>query len=373
MRISIKSLIALGVAGALLTGAALADTFSVNGTVTAATTHEIYAPIGGRVSGVAVRVGDSVSAGDVIATLETEKVYAPEDGTVTGIFGLPGDNAETVSQRFGAVMYLEGESVYSITASTDEAYSATSNKLVHAGEDVVLCAYSDSSRRGTGVITSIEGVNFNVRVLSGSFLVGEKITVYRESVLSSRRIGRGTLDRTSPTAVTAQGSIVSIAVEDGAEVRRGDLLFETLSGDFDGLYMSGSDILADVAGTVSQVNVQQGASVEKNSVAAVLYPVGAMQVTAQVNEEDLRGISEGDTVSIELLWNQDENVSYRGVVQGVSAVATASGSQESEEVTYDVTIAFTPDENTRYGMSAIVTTIDGQSELEANEALQEAD
>lgn len=363
----VKSIIAIATACAALGGAALADTFSFNGTVTAGATSEVYTAIGGTVKSVFVQVGDSVQAGDVIATLETEKVYATEAGVITGVFGEPGDNAETVSGRYGAVMYIEGESISSITASTDEAYSATANKLVHVGESVVLAAYSDSSRKGTGQIISIEGVNYNVRVLSGSFLVGETVTVYRDSVASSNRIGRGTLERTAPTAVTAQGSIVSLAVQDGDTVQRGDLLFETLSGDFDGLYMSGCDILAPVDGDISAIGVQQGAKIEKGSVAAVLYPADAMQVTAQVNEEDLRGIDVGDKVNIELVWNQDENITYTGKVLNISAIATETAGAEDSAVTYDVDIAFQPDDDTRYGMSAIITTIDGNEEDEADE------
>lgn len=375
MNLRVKSLFALCLACALLCGAALADTLSFSGTVTAASTAEVYAPIGGRVASVAVKAGDTVKAGDVLATLETEKVYAPEAGTVTGVFGQPGDNAETVGQRYGAVLYIEGESVFSITATTEEAYSAAANKLVHVGEEVLLCAYSDSSRRGSGVITSIEGVNYNVRVLSGSFLVGEKITVYRGSAVSSKRVGRGTLDRTSPTAVTAQGSIVSLAVQDGDTVEKGQLLFETLSGDFDGLYMTGSDILATVDGTVSQVNAQQGQSIEKNSVAAVIYPADAMQITGQVDEEDLRGVAVGDAVSIELIWNQDEDAAVSGRVAAISALANESGGQEDSAVTYDVTITFTPDASTRYGMSALITTVDPDSDYAEDlaEAEQEAD
>ena len=375
MNLRVKSLLALCLACALLCGAALADTLSFNGTVTAARTEEIYAPIGGRVASVSVKAGDTVKAGDVIATLETEKVYAPEAGVVTGVFGQPGDNAETVGQRYGAVLYIEGESVFSITATTEEAYSAAANKLVHVGEEVLLAAYSDSSRRGSGVITAIEGVNYTVRVLSGSFLVGEKITVYRGSAVSTKRIGRGTLDRTSPTAVTAQGSIVSVAVRDGDSVAKGQLLFETLSGDFDGLYMTGCDILASVDGTVYAVNAQQGQSIDKNSVAAVLYPADAMQITAQVDEEDLRGIEVGGAVSIELIWNQDEDAAVPGKISAVSALANESAGQEDGAVTYDVTISFSPDASTRYGMSAVVTTVDPESDYaeDLEEAEQEAD
>ena len=350
----------------LMSPAALAEGITFTGTVAASQTHEVYAPIGGAVEAVEAEVGQKVAAGDALARLSTTKVYAEEAGVVTGVFGEPGDSAETVSQKYGAVMYIEGESVYSIAASTENAYNSTATKFVHVGEAVTLQCYSDGSHTGSGVITAIEGTDYTVRVTSGEFLIGETVNIYRgASTASTSRIGRGTLNRLNPTAVTGSGSIVSLAVQSGDTVQRGDLLFETLSGGFDGLYMSGAEIVADLSGTISQLNLQQGGNLDKNSVVAVLYPEGAMRVEAQVEEVYLSSIHVGDPVSIELIWNQDDEVTYRGTISMISAIATAAGNGDGDSaVTYTVYVDFTPDENTRYGMSAVVTTLSAEDEVE---------
>ena len=374
MKRQLKTILTGATLCALLSPAALADAISFTGTVAAGKTLEIYAPIGGTVDSVAVEPGQAVRVGDVVATLATEQVYATESGVVTGLFGQIGDSAETVAQRYGAVLYIEGESVYTISASTDNAYNKTENKFVHVGEEVYLSCYSDGTHTGTGVITAIEGTDYTVEVRSGDFLVGETVSVFRgESTASANRIGRGPLNRKNPTAVTAEGSIASFAVKDGDAVQRGDLLFETLSGSFDGLYMSGSDILAGADGVVAQVNLEQGAKLEKGSVAAVLYPEGAMRVEAQLEEANLSAVSVGDPVSVELIWNQDEEVSYPGKIAMISAVATeAEGASagENSAVTYTVYVDFTPDKNTRYGMSAVVTTLDAKAEEEFSDELE---
>ena len=357
----------------VLSPAALADGITFTGTVAASQTHEVYAPIGGTVEAVAAEAGQAVKAGDALVQLSTTKVYAEEDGTVTGVFGEPGDSAETVSQKYGAVMYLEGESVYSVAASTDNAYNSTATKFVHVGEPVYIECYSDGSHTGSGVITAIEGTDYTVRVTSGEFLIGETVNIYRgESAVSTSRIGRGTLNRTSPTAVTGSGSIASVAVENGDSVKKGDLLFETLDGSFDGLYMSGSAIAAGVGGTVSQLNAQQGSPVQKGDVVAVIYPESAMRIEAQVAEGNLSSIAVGDPVSIELVWNQDEEVTYEGTISMISAIADEAqgGSEGDSGVTYTVYVDFTPDENTRYGMSAVVTTLDAAEAEEVSEDAQ---
>ena len=364
---------ALLIAALLLAPCALADGITFTGTVAASQTHEVYAPIGGTVEAVAAEAGQAVKAGDALVQLSTTKVYAEEDGTVTGVFGEPGDSAETVSQKYGAVMYLEGESVYSVAASTDNAYNSTATKFVHVGEPVYIECYSDGSHTGTGVITAIEGTDYTVRVTSGEFLIGETVNIYRgESAVSTSRIGRGTLNRTSPTAVTGSGSIASVAVENGDSVKKGDLLFETLDGSFDGLYMSGSAIAAGVGGTVSQLNAQQGSPVQKGDVVAVIYPESAMRIEAQVAEGNLSSIAVGDPVSIELVWNQDEEVTYEGTISMISAIADEAqgGSEGDSGVTYTVYVDFTPDENTRYGMSAVVTTLDAAEAEEVSEDAQ---
>ena len=374
MKNTFRKMLAAMMAGIMLTGGAAmaAESISFEGTVAASDTYEVYAAIGGTVSSVDAEIGQKVAAGSVLATLETTKVYATEAGTVTGLFGQPGDSADTIAQKYGAVMYIEGESVYSITASTDKAYDATENKFVHVGEQVYLNCYSDSAHTGTGVITAISGTDFTVKVLSGEFLIGETVSVYRGSeAKSANRIGRGELTRTNPTAVTGSGSIVSFAVADGDVVERGDLLFETLNGEFDGLYMSGNQILAEVEGTIAQLNLSQGGKIEKDSVAAVLYPSGSMRVEAKVEEANLSAIAVGDPVTVEMLWNQDEEVTYDGVVSMISGIASTDSGMEEAAVTYDVYIDFTPDANTRYGMSAIVSTLDAEEIIEEVDGEQE--
>ena len=138
MKSTRKSIAMLAALALLLSPAALADSITFTGTVTASETCEVYAPIGGKVQAVNGDVGDRVSADTVLVELSTTKVCAEEDGTVTGVFGQPGDSAETVSSLYGSVVSIEGGSVYSIAASTTNAYNTTATKFVHVGENVSL-------------------------------------------------------------------------------------------------------------------------------------------------------------------------------------------------------------------------------------------
>ena len=360
----LRTIIAMALACTMLCGVALADSISLNGTVTAAETCEVYAPIGGGVANVAVEPGQLVAAGDVIAELRTNKYYAEHDGVISGIFAAEGDSADAISARYGAVMYIEGAS-YTISATIDEAYNDAATRFVHTGEAVYLKCRTDAAHTGTGIITAINGNSYTVEVTSGEFLPDEIVGIFRsESYSNSERIGRGNAVRKNPTAVTGNGGIVSIAVEDGATVTRGQLLFETLDGSFDGLVSTGTQITANAAGVVSSVNAQQGGSVQKNSVVAVIWPADSMRVEADIDEDDLGYIKVGDKVSIELNWNQDDEVTYPGTVTMIAASSNGAGGAQAK---YKVWIDFTPDENTRFGMNAVITTVDDESEPEGDD------
>ena len=74
-------------------------------------------------------------------------------------------------------------------------------------------------------------------------------------------------------------------------------------------------------------------------------------MTAEIPEENLRDLHEGDRVQIEL--STDETRRYEGTVRMISGVAsedTGSG------VTFTAIIDFTPDDAVRYGSTVLVET-----------------
>ena len=329
---------------------------------------QVYAPIGGVVEEVNVRAGESVTADTVIARIKTTKVYAAEDGTITAVYGQPGDDAEAVAAAYGAVMYLEGETRYTISASTSRAYEAKENYMIHSGEEVYLVSRNHTTNKGTGRVTAVDGSSYTVMVTEGDFFVGDSITVSRSSdYATTANIGRGTLSRVSPTAVTGTGSIVSFAVKAGDTVRRGQLLFETAEGSYDGLEMTGTEIKAGTDGVIASLSVEEGGTIAKDGLAAQIYPKDDVWVTAEVTETDLMQIAVGQQVKVELDWNQDTGASYEGTVEMISALGTVG----EESTTFPVYISFKPDENTRFSMTALVTTLEKNGETEIQAADEE--
>ena len=346
----------------LALGAAQAETLSLSGTVAAGVSIPVYAPIGGVVDSVLVEKGMRVSAGETLFKYRTEKIYASEDGTVTGVFAKAGDDAETVTEKYGADLYIEGVTVYTVSASTSKAYSSVETTLVHTGETVYIFCRTDASRNGVGIVTAVDGSNYTVLVTEGSFINGDSVSVFRDAAYTEKlRIGRGTVARVNPTAVNGTGAVVSVAVKDGDKVRRGDLLMETLSGTFEGYEMTGTAVAAAEEGVITSVSVEAGATVNKGDVIAQIAPISGMRVEASVSADDRKALKAGDRVLIEL--EADESKTYEGTVRYI----TEMPEEDTEEITYKAVIDFTPDENVFFGMSVVVTSPENSGTMEPGE------
>ncbi len=330
----------------LFAPAALAENVSFSGTVVAGETVEVYAFASALVEKVYVKAGQQVTEGDSLAALATTKVYAPLTGVVAARFADPGDDAATAATLWGSVLLLDENVTFTVSADIEKAYDSLETQSISPGETVYLQARSDDNRTGTGIVTAVDNTAYTVKGTAGDFIPGETVEVFRTADLSSKQcLGRGSVVRTAPTAVTAEGTIVSVAATAGNSVQKGDLLLETLSGTADSPLVT-----APVSGMVAQVLLTQGSSATDGSAAFVLYPEGALQSECNVPAADLGYLAVGDRVSISFLWNEETSQPMNGTVESISAIP------QEGTTTYTATIAFEPDETVRYGMTVTVTS-----------------
>lgn len=367
-----------------LSGAALADSdYDFDAKVVCVQPEYVLAAIGGTVAAVPALAGDVISEGDALAELSTTKVYAAAAGTVTGVFCAPGDCVSDVTDRYDALLYIEPDSKYSLTASTDNSYNASDNKYIHVGETLYLACF-DGTHTGKGFVTKVDGTSFTIEVTSGSFYMGETVSAYRSSGRSSRsRVGRGSIARIANIAVTggssssgsgensgssgnnnSKTSVAALHVADGDHVEAGDLLLETLTGEYDARYCTGSTLTSDKTGILAELNVSVGSSVSKGGVIATVYPVNKLQLEVDVNEADLAQLNVGDAVQISFNWNEDADnaARYTGTVARVlySAVSASADAESSDSAAYAVYIDFDADATIRLGMTATVRPVRSQ-------------
>ncbi|MBR7146125.1 MAG: MlrC C-terminal domain-containing protein [Oscillospiraceae bacterium] len=247
----------------LTAGTAMA--LEIEGKIQPAKTLSIRAPYSGMADDVEWAAGDEVLAGDALAVLSTTKVYADFDGTVTGIFAQAGDSAASVAERYGALMYVEREALYTAQCTTSGAASDNENKIVHAGETVYIRSTADSKREGVARVTGVSGNSYTLEVvLEDDLKLNDSIKVYRDDDFDADScIGMGKLSRIDPVAVTAEGSVLAVHVQPGQKVARGEVLLEIVPDVLEGMKGGDGSVYAPQDGVLLSVLIQGGEQVAK--------------------------------------------------------------------------------------------------------------
>lgn len=351
--ILLTALLALSAMPALAEAAPEAAGYS--GTVAYRSAITVAAPFGGTLADYDLRAGDTVKAGDALFTLGTTKVYAPIDGTVRGLMAQAGDDAATVAERYGALLNIEPAGRYSVSANTSRAYNSSDlnnvNRYLNEGETVYLRSSDDDERTGVGVITTVDGRNFTVEVKQSNLNVEETVSVYRDAAFTTeqRLASYARVSKAAATKVTGAGSVLSIAVTEGQTVKRGDLLFTTVTGALDGLTATGDTVVSPVDGVLLTLPKAAGAAVQKDEVLATLYAKDDLWVTFDVDEGDLAAVTEGRKVSVTLDALPDA-APLSGTVVSVSALSSGEGG----DAQYTAYVALDGVDTLRVGMNVSV-------------------
>lgn len=356
-----KKTLALLVAACLLLGSATAmaedsaNDIGYSGKVTYAQTISVLAPFGGMLQDYAVKVGDTVSAGQVLFTLSTTKVYAPFDGTVRGLQVQAGDEAQSVIDRYGALLYLESPGKYTISATTSGAYDSENthnvNRYLNEGKIVYLRSSEDNSRTGEGIVTSVSGRNFTVEVLQSTLDLEDKVSIYQsDAFASAERIATNArVQREDSTAVTAEGSVLRCMVSEGQSVKRGDVLMETVTGTLDRQHLTSEQVVAPADGVVVTLPQTSGSTVSKDAILATVYAQSALEVTFDIDESELSQFSIGQDVRVTF----DAMPELEAIGGTVTAISSLSNNDDGD-AQYTATVQLNSTDGLRSGMSVSV-------------------
>lgn len=318
---------------------------TANATLVAPHTEKITAPFSGTLLPFDLSVGDEVSAGDALMTFDTIPVYAAQGGTVSAVFAKTGDDASGIMARYGALAVIEPVNPLYVAASTEQAYDSDDTRYLHAGETLYLKC---GSEKGTGVVTSVSGKNYVVEILSGSFDPDDTVRCFRESGMpSDSETGRGRVTRYQDTSVGASGRVAAVHVKPGDTVSMGDLLFEMIDATSERNVSLTLSAPAD--GAVTSLNTASGAQVYRGQLLCEIADLTTLELSAEVDELDLAGISVGDTLTYTLDAYAGET--FTGAVTEIRPIGMAR-----QNATYfDVRITAPTGKLLLPGMNATVT------------------
>ena len=282
-----------------LTGRPIAD-----GTVSAVHFVDVTAPYSGTLASFDLESGDEVQAGDELFQYVTSDVFATEDGVVKDVFIQPGDDAAAAMTRYGAVIGVEPADAYRVEASTAGAASDNEYKILHLGEILYIKTTKGDRDEGTGKVTAINGRNYSVQVLTGSFDQYASVNLYRDdNYAGSTCVGRGQVAHRDPVAVAGVGRVSAVYVQAGDTVKNGDRLASFVSADATPQnYATG--ITSPQTGVVSTVAVTPGQQVWKGELLCRVELSDEIEVIADVDETDLGGLKVGDSLPVTLDMNE---------------------------------------------------------------------
>ena len=295
----------------------LADCAVANGHVAAVEFVDVVAPCSGVLESFDLAQGDAVEEGQELFSMMTTKIVATEDAVVRRVFAQPGDRAESVLSRYGALVSMEPVQERRIMASTSGAYDSDKNKTIHVGETLYFRTTGESKVEGSGMVISVSGENYVVDILRGDFVLGEQLALYRDDDYNSKdKVGRGTVTRRDPLSVVGTGVIASVDVREGQTVKQGDVLLTVMGADADD--GASAIVTAPSAGVISALPVSSGQQVWKGQLLARVSLTSDMEVVVDVDEVYIGNLEVGDKLYLTLDTNEDEILT--GTITEISAV-----------------------------------------------------
>ena len=331
----------------VLTGTA-AFAATANGSIVAPETAKITAPFAGTLRPFDLVMGDTVQSGDVLFEIDTIPVYAQQAGTVAAVLAGEGDDASGVISRHGSLAVIEPDLALYINASTKEAYDDEDNKYLHAGETLYLKC---GSEKGEGRVTSVNGQNYIVEILEGSFDVDDLVRCFRESSMpSDSETGRGKVKRYDDVSVQGAGRVARVHVQPGDKVAVGDLLFEMI--DAQSAKDASCEISTPVSGAVTALYAASGAQVYRGMMLCEITDLAQLELSAEVDELDVGRVKVGDVLSFTLDAYADQV--FSGTVTQIRPI----GSARQNATYFDVRISAPDGVHLLPGMNATVTIAD---------------
>lgn len=306
----LKKSLSLLAALALAVSPALAETYA--GTTVASRTTALVSASGGVLESLSLLPGQSVAAGETVGSTRAEKVFAAWDGTVALCCADAGDAVD------GTVLEISPTSRYTVYCTVDGAYGDPETELVHTGEQLYLRCTANGTHKAVGVVTSIDGAEYQVEVIGGELYVGEVVNLYRDADFSAaQRVGVGTAVGAEPIEYSASGTLIELCVQEGEIIERGELLFTWAQAD-------STQIVSPAGGVVASVLVAPGDVLKIGQTVAELVQAEDVRIQVQLSAADAARIQLGDAATYIRADDPDETP-RSAIVEGVSAIADGEG------------------------------------------------
>ncbi len=303
----IKRIIAVLAVFMLIVPAALASDYQwmFDGKVKAGKEISLQVPFSGSIKSILVKENELIKKDTPIFEVEGDICYAPVDGTVGVILAKPGDNLATTKELLKASIYINTNDNGTIKCTYLHSSRPYEFRVAQLGEKVYIRNRSDETQVGEGVVVARDKDGYTVKITEGDMRFDSKVFIFRSSTYDAKmRLGSGTIARTDPVAVNAEGTLIKMLCSRGDKVKAGDPLFIFTKSSYDG-----EDPIVKMPqdGVITKFDKKVNDTAEVGTGIANYIASDDMYVSANLNELEISRIKVGDklTANIESLNLKD--------------------------------------------------------------------
>ncbi len=290
----------------LLTSSAGAESW--NGSVVYTQEAAILASADGTLESLNLTIGQEITSGTVVGQTAVTPVFASQSGTVSLVHFEDGDSIS------GTVLEITPVAKYRIVSSTKNAYSSSETSLVHGGETLYIRCTADGSHVAIGFTANLSESSFDVFTTAGELYIGETVNLYRSPDYAyESKVGVGTVVESDLDAYSAEGYLVSMKVQEGSYVERGQLLFTYSSSESTAITVPSDGIVTGISAAIGD-HVQQDQSLASMAV------LDSIRIQFSVPENMLYLLSPGDTMYY-LRADDPKDTRRKATISGISHTA----------------------------------------------------
>ena len=373
----------------------VSNTLSGTGTLNPANTYTVKSLVDGKVLTSTMEEGDTVDEGTVLYTIDSSDASTNFEKAEIAMQQAQRSYDKVVDRQYvraevaGTVSSLKVNKGDEVTSGQEVAVIRDSSKMlltlefpaadaanfsVGQSADVTL---DGTFEQLTGTVTSVTGTD----ALSAGNLLTRTVTIAvrnagglttaqaaTASINGVSSIGSAVFGYQAERTLTAQaaGTVTAINVQEGAEVAKDDILIGLSGDDLTESIQSASEslrsaeismqnlqdamnnytITAPINGTIIEKDAKAGDAAKAGDTLCIVYDLSYLEMSINVDELQISSISVGQKVQITADAVQDKT--YVGTVTRVSMKGTANGGT----TTYPVTIRIDDTDSLRPGMNA---------------------
>ena len=283
-----------------------------------------------KVTGINVRVGDKVQIGDVLCSLDEkesdelaaamEELNAAQEAYELAL--LAGNLTVSQMQNAGKTQSLDTYRKQLIAAQSEVDAAKQEIQNYTPAYDAVKQGYDDAKKAlddANNKLNTVQSwMDYKMSITSGNASSLEKqyneakqIAINAQNVYNTRAaefaVAEETMQKLQDTVTKKEQVVSDLAADIGTELNLGSLYENVTKAQkkIDKLkeQSMGTEITAEIAGTITQVNVTAGENTSPDMPVFVIQPEGkGYTLSAQVPQERVKNISVGDPGELVNSW-----------------------------------------------------------------------